>query len=421
MPGETESAPTRSLWRDRSFILFWLGRMVSVAGTTITQTVLPILVFQLTGSALLTSGLYALEVIPYILFGLFAGALADRVNRRRLMVVCDLINAALLASIPLAGAFNLLSVAQIYVVGLLSATAFVWFDAANFGAVPALVGKQQLIAANSAIWSVTSLLTIVIPGPAVLLATSIGAAPTISLDALSYLCSAAALLLIPRAMQSARAPADLSGTLIQRTVGDIREGLVFLWRHRLVRTMTLLGFGLSAVGGAVVGLLVVYGVRALGLTSTDPRLGLLFTAGAVGGLLTTVALPRLNRQFAPGKITLTGLCAAVLCLLAVTFAPSFIAGVFTVGLYEAAHTLVVNNGISLRQMVTPDHLQSRVNAAGRMIAWGGTPFGATLGGALAQVADVRLTYLIMAASLAGITLLGWYSPLREPLPASAAA
>jgi MFS family permease len=125
---EFGTLPELPLWRDRSFVLFWLARAVSIAGTAITTVVLPILVFRLTGSALLTSSLAALEVIPYLLFGLFAGAITDRVDRRRLMVVSDLLNLVLLASIPVAARLNVLTIAQIYAVGLLSATAFVWFD-----------------------------------------------------------------------------------------------------------------------------------------------------------------------------------------------------------------------------------------------------------------------------------------------------
>jgi MFS family permease len=113
------SHPSRSLWQDRSFVLFWLGRAISLLGTAITSVVLPILVYRLTASALLTSLLATLEVLPYLLFGLFAGEVADRVDRRQLMVGCDLLNTFLLGSIPIAGWLHALTVPHIFVVALL--------------------------------------------------------------------------------------------------------------------------------------------------------------------------------------------------------------------------------------------------------------------------------------------------------------
>ncbi len=116
---------SRSLWRDRSFLFYCSGRAISLLGTAITSVVLPILVYRLTSSALLTSLLATVEVLPYLLFGVFAGEAADRVDRRKLMVSCDLLNTFLLGSIPVAGWFHVLTIPQIFVVALLSASAFV--------------------------------------------------------------------------------------------------------------------------------------------------------------------------------------------------------------------------------------------------------------------------------------------------------
>src|SRR5712692_3896420 len=162
--------PSDSIWRNSHFALFWSGRSISTLGTVITQVVLPILVFRLTNSAFQTSLLAVFEVLPYLCYGLFAGALADRVNRKRLMVTCDLANMLLLGSIPIAGVFNILTIPQIYLVGLLSAVAFVWFDAANFGALPALVGREHIVTANSYLSATDSFLFIIGPSLAGLLA-----------------------------------------------------------------------------------------------------------------------------------------------------------------------------------------------------------------------------------------------------------
>lgn len=409
-----ESTPTSTLWRDSSFALYWLGRTVSIAGSTITSVVLPILVFQLTGSALQTSLLASFQVIPYLLFGLFAGAISDRVNRRWMMVGFDLINALLLATIPVAAALDVLTLTHIYVVALLSAVAFVWFDAANFGALPTLVGQNHIVEANSNIWATSTIIAIIGPAVGGYLATTIGASFTISLDAVSYLLSAVCLALVPRAMSlppAEKAAAVTSPT--RQAVADIGEGVAFIWQQPLVRALTLLGFGVSFTGGAVSGLLVVFAVEALGLAQNDSRIGLLFTAGAVGALLASLLLPRLVKRFPIGWITLGGMFGAVILLVIFALNNHFVIGLVVYLGWDLCYLLVIINGISLRQIVTPPHLQGRVNVTARMIAWGGTPFGAALGGLLAEYLNIRTAYLIMAMGIGLSLLIGWFSPLRD--------
>jgi MFS family permease len=322
---------------------------------------------------------------------LFAGALADRVDRKRLMVGANIVQAVLVGSIPLAAAFGVLSIMQIYAVALLSMTAFVWFDAANFGALPALFGRL------------------------------IGAANAIALDAVGFLISSVLLLFITRSFNTSHTP-DLAGTsIVSRVLIDIREGLAFLWQHQLIRTLSLVGFGNSFSSGAVFGLLVVYAVQALGLTTTDGRVGLLYTATAIGGLAASLLLPLLTRRISVGRITRIGLVAHLIVLITVALAPNLWVGLLLIGVWALCNTLIVINGIALRQQVTPDHLQARVNTTARMIAWGGQPFGAAAGGALAEARDVRTALMIVAIGVGVSTIYGWFSPLREPPIAHAPA
>lgn len=405
--------PANSLWRDRSFVLFWLGRNVSILGSTITAVVLPIVVFRLTGSAFQTSLLASFEVVPYFFFGLVAGAIADRVNRRRLMVICDLISTAVLGSIPLAAMFGTLTLTQIYAVALLSATVFVWFDAANFGALPALVGRERIIEANSLLWSTHTLIWVIGPAIGGMLAATIDPASAIGLDALSYSLSAVALLLIPRAL-SATYPAEVSAKeLVRRTLTDIREGLQFLWQQRLVRDLTFLGFGNTFTGGAVLGLLVVYAVQGLGLAKKDPKIGLLFAAGAIGALLASLLVPRLNKSYSTGRIAIAALFLNPVMLLGMVLAPSFGVGIVFYTFWTMCYTLFIVNTISLRQIVTPDRLQGRVNASARLVAWGGQPFGAAVGGLVAEATTVRIAYLVVGMGVVVSAVAGWFSSLRQ--------
>lgn len=150
-------------------------------------------VYQITGSAAQTGALFAFRVVPYLLFGLVAGPIADRGNRRRLIIGGNLIEGTLVATIPIADLLGVLTIAHIYVVALLAATAFVFSDAAVFGAVPALVEPERLPAANGALSSLSSWGEIAGPVIAGLLAASIGATNAIWIDAASFFIAAAVL------------------------------------------------------------------------------------------------------------------------------------------------------------------------------------------------------------------------------------
>lgn len=406
---------SQSLWRDRAFLLFWSGRAISLLGTAMTAVIFPLLVYRMTRSPLLTALISVCDIAPYPVFGLFAGTLADRVNRRHLMITCDLLNMLLLGSIPLASLLHVLTLAQIYTVGLLSATAFVWFDAANFGAVPALVGRRHLIAANSALWTASTLADIVGPSVAGVCVVLVGPAITISADSASYLLSALSLALISRAFQHLPHSEGKAGIFLSSALADIGEGLRYLRRQPVVRTLTMLGIGTAFTAGAVQGLLVVYGIRALGLTTTDPRIGLLFGAGAIGALVSNLLLPVMVKHVAVGRITMGALLLNLLLLVAVALAPTFLVGMLCYGFWLGCNHLININGISLRQIVTPDRLQSRVNASARMMMVAANPVGAALGGVLAEQISVRSALLIMAVGVAASLVLSWFSPLWQVL------
>jgi MFS family permease len=404
---------TYRLWRDQSFVLLWTGRTISLLGTAITTVALPILVYRLTASAFLTALLATLEVLPYLIFGLFAGEMADRVDRRSLMVGCDLLNTLLLGSIPIAGWLHVLTVSHIFAVALLSASAFVWFDAADFGILPILVGREHLVGATSAISSMSTLVSIIGPAIGGALVAILSPVSAISFDAISYLLSAISLLLIPRSLSTIYQSETSQRSSWEQTFKGIREGISFLWHQQLLRALTFLGFGNSFTGGAIGGLLVVYAVQALHLSSNDARIGFLFAAGALGSFVASILLPMLTKHFPVGWITLTSMSLNFLFILGLTWTSSVSIALVLYTCWEFSYTLITMNGRILRQLVTPDHLQSRVNAYARMIAWGGTPFGAMIGGIIAEGITIRLTYLFMAVGITLSLVVGWFSPLRR--------
>lgn len=401
------------LRRNPAFMMFWTARTVSFAGTGITIVVLPVLVYGMTGSPAWVAALSLIDSAPYLALGLIAGAVADRLNRKKIMVSCDLIAAFLLAAVPAAAALHLLGVAQVLIVALGIATVYVWFDAANFGALPALVDRAELPVAASLIASSGQVAMLCAPTIGAALLTVMKPPYALGFDAASYLVSALLLLSIRRPFARSRPERDRL-----RIRADIGEGLRFLWQHPVIRTMTLSVFCVCLGWGGAFGLLVVYANRALHLPRVDVRLGLLYSAGELGGLLATIAVPMLIRRLAIGPLTAAFLAVNAGALACLAVAPSYGWALVAFFFSELSFLMVITTGITLRQMLTPDHLQARVNTAGRMIAGAGLPVGAALAGFLAESLPIRLTFGLLAISaVAGAGLAGWSCLGSRPLSA----
>lgn len=406
-PTDRSAAPVISVWRDRDLVLFIAARVVAVAGTAVTTVAMPLLVYQLSGSVFLTALVTAGQVVPYLVFGLLAGAMADRLSRRATMVSAQLASAAALLTIPAASSTDLLSTAQALTVVLVMATAFVWFDAAAFGALPALAGRGRIVAANSAVWTATTLVGIGGPALGGLLVAVVGPARALAVDAAAYLVAAGLVLAL---RQSIAPPRATAGQPRARIRDGVAEGLRFIQTHRLVRDLTLLGVGNSLVGGAVTGLLVAITVDQLDLSTEGRGLGLMLAVVALGGFCGAAALPALSRRLPPGILALAALALGVPAVLGLAVAPSLAAALPLLMLWSISTTVILN-GISARQQATPDHLQARVNTTARMVAWGGTPLGALAAGALAQGAGVTAALILTAATLFATVVIGTISGL----------
>ena len=391
---------------DADFTRWYASRSISVAGTAASAVALPLLVYRTSASPTLTAAVVGLEALPYLLFGLFVGAAADRLNRRRMMVGADLACALMLASVPVADLLGLLTVWHVLAVAAGVGCGFCWFDSAAWGAFFRIVGKSGLTRANGIVWTTEVILGIAAPAAAGLLAAATDPTAVLAVDACTYLVSAALLAGMRTDLATAARGAR------RRLRAEIAEGWRFLWGMPVVRTLVLAGFGLNLAVGGVLGLLVVHADRALGIDPADRRIGLLYAAGAVGSLVAALALPRAVRRFGQGAVSIGsfGVFVSAVAWLAgtATFAGALVA--WTV--WAAARLAVNANGITVRQLLTPDEFQGRVNTTGRMVAWGGTPFGALLGGMAAGAYGVRVAYLLLAvpAAIGLVALLA--SPVR---------
>jgi MFS family permease len=406
---------------ERDFSRYLMARVLSVTGAVVAAVAIPVLVYQLTGSAGWTSAVTAAEALPYLVFGLPAGALADRLDRRKMMVALDFAVAAVLLSVPLAWLAGGLSAVHVVAVAFAAQTAFVFFDAANFGALPALVGKERLTAAYSTLYGRTTVVELVVPGLTGLLVAVVAPAALLAVNALTGVGSALLLRGIAGSMANPR-PVRGAGEL----VGDVREGLRFLWHEPIVRTLTLVGAAHSVGSGAWMAVLVPFADRVLHVAPRgDVRLAALFSCWGVGAIIASRLSPRLTEWWGQARVALRALRALPLSLLGGVFvlvSGHWLLASAAMVYWGVAQAVVVINGITYRQQVCPEELQSRVNTTARMVAWGaGQPLGAFLGGVVAvKAGDPRAGLAAGVAVVLTGVVTAWVTPVLRRAARSAA-
>ena len=335
--------------------------------------------------------------MPFLLFGLIVGVYADRWDRRRILLVADLIRFVVLASVPLAALAHVLTVAQLYVVAFIAGTARVWFEVAHYSLVPALVSPARVVQANSSLEVTEGVSSLVGPALGGLLIKVFGAANALLADALSYLLAAAAWFSL-----GARPSEPLT------EVGwrdQLVAGLRWVIRQRVILENTLSAVVLNIVYMAITTVFVFYAQHELHLDAG--RTGLVLGLAGLGPIGFAALAPALRRRFRVGQLLLAELLITGPLLALLDLAPLLptVAAVLTA---SASLGLAFGSGILSRiltrsyiQAIVPSPLLARVNASIRVVAWGSVPVGALLGGTLTQLIGVR--WVIALAS--GLALL----------------
>lgn len=353
---------------------------------------------QLTQSPFQLGIVGALEFVPFLLFGLIVGVYADRWDRRRILLVADLVRFVVLASVPLAAFFHLLTLAQVYLVAFIAGTARVWFEVAHYSLIPALVSPARAVEANSSLEVTEGVSSLIGPALGGLLIKVFGAANALLADALSFLLAAAAWFSLRPRPSEALAEVGWRAQLI--------AGLRWVRHHRVILENTLSGVVLNIVYAAVTTVFVFYAQHELHFDAA--RTGLALGLAGVGPIAVATLAPVLRRRFRLGRLLLaellvTGPLLALLDLAPILpAAPALLLVAVSLGLSGGGAIL---GRILLRsyvQAAVPQALLGRVNASIRVVAWGGVPVGALLGGTLTQVIGVR--WLIALASAVALLL-----------------
>lgn len=372
---------------------FWrlvTSSALSNLGDGLFKVALPLVAIGFTRSPTLIAGLTFAATLPWLLFALPAGAFADRLDRRRTMVGADVARATLLALLVAAALLGADSIWLLYAVALGVGVAETLYDTSAQSILPQIVTRERLPRANARLYAV-ELTANEFVGPAVAgLLAAAGLAVAFGAPAALWAGAAAALLLIRGSYRAERT---------RRTTlrADIAEGLRFLWRHRLLRTLAVMVGVSNFTQNAVLAVLVLYAVGPESAMKLPVEgYGVLLTTFAIGSLAGSFLAERI--QHAVGRARSLGLTvvfrALPFAVLAVTANPYLVGAAFVLsGIANIVWNIVT---VSLRQRVTPDHLLGRVNSGYRLVAWGSIPLGAAAGGLLTGPLGLRPVFAIMA-------------------------
>lgn len=377
------------LWRNRAYLLLWSGQAVSSVGTEVTQLALPLLILSLTHSPALAGVAGALRSLAYLLLGLPAGALIDRWNRKRTMIMCDGGRALALGSIPLALALGRLTMTQIYLVTLIEGTLFVFFSLAESAALPQVVDKAQLPDATAQNEVTGGVVTLI--GPA-LGGALFGIARMLPflVDSVSYAASVVSLARIRLPFQEERR------TEARRLWSEIWEGLRWLWREPVVRSLALLHGGLVLCVAGMPLLLLVIAERQ---HAAPFAIGLMFGIGGLGGMLGATLGAQAHKRLRLGQILVGAFWFFAVLWPLYAVAPSLLALGAILAAFWVVDEVYDVSQISYRLALIPDALRGRVNGAFRLVTFGCDALGIALTGVLSQRAGVVVTILCVEVGL----------------------
>jgi MFS family permease len=408
-PASTEKAPEAGMLINRDFAKLWAGETVSLIGTQVTQFTLPLVaILTLKATVFEVGVLNALRFVPVIVVAVLAGVVLDRRRRRPVLIGCSLASAVLIGLIPLSSAAGLLSMGLLYAVALLAGTLTVCFDVGALSYVPFLVGREHLAEANSKIQASTAFAGIAGPGLAGVLIGLITAPLTLTVDAVSYLFSAAGLISI-RTQEPE--PDRTQRTSVRRSMA---EGFRAVYGTRLLRVLLGQSATLNVGFGATSTIFTVYAVRELHLTPA--KLGIAMGALQAGALLGALSAARIKRALGLGRTLAVSILfvsgSPLLLLLPHSASPAALT-VFVAGWLGHGFGICVwnVNTITLRQAVTPTRLLARMNATYRMLLFGALPVGAMIGGLLGSAFGLHAALVVAVIVLT--TPIAWifFSPV----------
>ncbi len=396
-----------SLFRNRDYTILMSGQVVSDFGGWISHLAYPLLFLSVTGSPVQAGVSIALSNLPTFLFGLFAGAIIDSSDRKRVMILCDILRFVILGSIPVAIAFDALTLTHLYIAAFLTGVCQVVFAVAVQTAITRVVKKEQLAQAFGQYEAVVNASSLI--GPAIGgFLYQIGRSIPFVVDAISYLISAVSLLFVKAELQ------DVTPGKKTFQKKELIAGVKWLWNHRIVRSIATVRMFAAIVSGGQTLLLIFMAGKFGGDAAI---IGVIFSIASVGVVLGSLISDWVQKTFGTYEalILSRGIIAVALPLqflspnisfLTITIALSY----FAVAVYGTIST-------AYRLQLVPDELQGRVNGFHRMLMFGGLAIGGALTGYLVEHTSLQMTYVAYTVVLGSMALVTgidlWPSKQKE--------
>ncbi|VAW02718.1 hypothetical protein MNBD_ACTINO02-1185 [hydrothermal vent metagenome] len=407
----------------RPFWTFLVGQTSSAFGTSFTSFALPLLVYRITGSSFLMASTVAVAFLPYMLFGPLAGVLADRLDRKRVMITADVARAALLLSLPVVASSSTRPAVILAAFAFIETAFEMLHAAASDAVVPTLADPQDILKFNARLSVADSIASVLGPVSAALLISVTSLETLFRIDSATFLISAIAVLTIRVKLTGRKMRSSIPDDSPSRWSETV-AGFRFIWRNRLFRSKALMDGSLNFFGANVYTQLIFIVKDHLGLP--DSAFGWFEAGAALTGIVTATLAVRLSR-----RVSFTILILAlpvVQGLMAVTIGSSRIWQLSLVAwsIYSGTLGLSFLIGVELRQRYVPGEMLGRVQAAQRTLTWSTIPLGVLSGGLALNyvavgpfIAAIGVTICVIAGMFA------WASPLRratalrdalEPLP-----
>ncbi|MEX2551009.1 MAG: MFS transporter [Nitriliruptoraceae bacterium] len=416
--GSTDTDPSwwqrRTAGLDGRYWRLWGAVASSNLGDGLVSLAFPWLASLLTRDALAISGVALATRLPWLVFSLQAGVLGDRYDRRRLMVIANSLRAAVAAAVAVAVVMDIASLPLLYLTAFALGMSEVVFDNTSQALLPSLVPRDRLERANGNLMGAQMVIADFISRPIAGALVGIALSLPFAIDAATAAMSAALVASIPGTWRAAPTVAGRRPPMR----AQILEGLRWLWRHRLLRTLALALGLMNGVAAATMATFVLFVQEILLLDGLG--FGLLLATGSVGGLLGSTLAPNLVARLGASRSLVLAIVAPLVTFGAIAMTSSAVtAGIAFAGFSFTAITWNVVT-VSLRQTLIPDELLGRVNSAYRFFGWGAMPFGTLLGGALVNLVeapagrDIALRSPFIAAVALHVLMLATVVPKLTP-------
>ena len=380
--------PTGGLWSHADFLKLWTGQSISELGSAVSGLAIPLLAAkQLHTTPIEFSLLGVLGFLPFIFFALPAGVWVDRLRRRPILIAGDASRAVLLSLIPILWATHTLRLWHLLVLQFVIGICTVVFDVAYQSYLPSLIDREQLVEGNAKLQLTVSVAQVAGPGGAGVLIAAVTAPYAIIADAASFVVSTMFML---RMRHREVLPEHVAGEPKPKMWPQLKEGVRWVVGHRWLRSIAACTASSNFFFSLLFSIYVLYAVRNLHLSAFE--IGAVFAVGSFGAILSALVANRLQRKIGVGPTIVATAIAFSFGGLAYPLAPTsfplptLMAGQALFGFGSMAYNIAQ---VSLRQAITPERLQGRMNAAMRWIIWGTIPLGSLAGGAIGQVYSLR--------------------------------